>query len=489
VTNDDASSNDVREEKVSVCIIGGGVSGLVAAQTVAQQSTKLIANTNNGNDMKKVVLVEASSTFGGRVQSDKTPDGFTLDRGFAVFIEEYPYSKQLLDYDALNLQQFLPGALVKVPSSSDDDNHLARVSDPLRRPQDTLVAIMSPIGTLVDKIKTVPLLLHVFSNSIEELFEEDEISTLTCLTERWGFSDDMVSKFFRPFLEGIYLCPLEEQSSRMFHFVMKMFSEGAAALPAGGMQTVTDQLVEKAQATGIVDLRLEKPVTSLRIGKDGNFRVSCSNAGTIIADKVIVATEGNVAQHLISGLTGYEDFQSLPEQPQRSVGCLYYTFKTEAPVLDPILILSGIGEKRGSAKSPINNVCFPSVVNNGFAPDGYSLCSVTVLRDAMDMYRGQEAELDTVVRQELADWFPDYAADIMEEWEFKGSYNIQNAQPAHLGGPAPANVHQGRDCSVFRGKQLPQGIFICGDHMATSTLNGALQSGVSAGSAAALELL
>ena len=61
------------------------------------------------------------------MRSDYTDDGYILDRGFAVFIEEYPASKLLLDYDGLQLQQFLPGARVKLS----DKEGLAAVSDPL----------------------------------------------------------------------------------------------------------------------------------------------------------------------------------------------------------------------------------------------------------------------------------------------------------------------------------------------------------------------
>jgi hypothetical protein len=51
---------------------------------------------------------------GGRVRSDYTPDGYILDQGYAIFIEEYPTSKQLLDYNSLQLKQFSPGAGVKL---------------------------------------------------------------------------------------------------------------------------------------------------------------------------------------------------------------------------------------------------------------------------------------------------------------------------------------------------------------------------------------
>jgi hypothetical protein len=38
-----------------------------------------------------------------------------------------------------------------------------------------------------------------------------------------------------------------------------------------------------------------------------------------------------------------------------------------------------------------------------------------------------------------------------------------------------------RSSTNFYGKELPKGFFVCGDHMATATLNGAVESGVTAG--------
>ncbi len=450
-------------------MIGGGVSGLAAALTAAKESS------SDG----KVLLLEASSTFGGRVQSDVTEDGFTLDRGFAVFIEEYPFAKELLDYEALQLGEFLPGALVKI----EGDDKLARVSDPLRVPSDLLVALLANVGTLEDKIRVLPLIFNVRTKSIEELFDEPETDTLTALKERWGFSGDMIDKFFKPFLEGIYLAPLDEQSSRMFSFVFKMFSEGAATLPAGGMGAVAAQLVDKATAAG-VDLRPGTTVKKIVKNKNDGFDVQTSG-GKVHADKIVVATEGPVTQTLLSTMKELESIGEEESQVQRSVGCLYYSFDTEVPVTDPILILNGIGNERGNDDNPANNCCFPSVVRSNYAPAGSNLCSVTILKDAMESYANRDEDLDAAVRKQLSTWFPEQKEDIQSTWKLQRIYKISNAQPAQLGGPMPANVNGGRPSDMYRGSKLPSGLFVCGDNMATATLNGALESGVKAGKAAA----
>ena len=461
-TNLKATTKDV-----SVCIIGGGVSGLAAAITAS----------NELGASGRVVLLESSPTVGGRVQSDVSDDGITLDRGFAVFIEEYPFSKKLLDYDELKLCKFLPGALVKL----DDKDRLARVADPLRQPMDIFAALVADVGSLVDKIKVLPLVYHVKTSSIEELFMEPETDTLTALRDRWGFSDDMINKFFRPFLEGIYLAPLEEQSSRMFTFVFKMFSDGSATLPEEGMGAISKQLATKATSAG-VDIRTNNAVSRICKEKAG-FKIKCSG-GDIMAKSIIVATDGPAARKLIATIDGMKDLSKEEDQAQRSVGCLYYSFKGKAPVEEPILILNGIGDSRGNEMNPVNNVCFPSVVSQKYCPSDKNLCSVTVLKNAMSVYEGRESDLDLTVRKQLSSWFPDHRDSILNQWKLERVYKIENAQPAQQSGPLPANANGGRPCDTFCNRQLPPGLFVCGDHVATATLNGALESGVNAGNTA-----
>ena len=459
-------------DEASVVIIGGGVSGLTAAIKAAEALKKI--------PDAKVLLVESASELGGRVMSEVTEDGFVLDKGFAVFIEEYPEAKKLLDYDALKLRPFLPGALVKLKSQ----NRLARVADPLRVPSDTLNAILAPVGSLIDKAKVLPLIFNVRTKSISELFEERETDTETALIERWGFSDDFIEKFYKPFLEGIYLAPLGKQSSRMFSFVFKMFSEGSATLPQGGMIAVSKQLVDKAEKAG-VKIIVDTTITKISKLKEEGFTIeSAQSKQRFKAAALIVATDGQVAQKLLASVPGFENLGELPSQPQQSVGCLYYSFKGAAPVEEPILILNGIGEASGTEEYPVNNVCFPSVVNDGYAPEGYNLCCVTVLGNAMKLYEGRPHELDSAVRRQLGAWFRDERSAILDEWKLKKIYFIPNAQPGQLGGPFPANVNGGRPSNTFRGKELPPGIFVCGDHMATATFNGALESGAGAGQVA-----
>ena len=179
----------------AVVVVGAGVAGLTAARACAEAGVQ-------------VRVLEASDGVGGRVRTDSV-DGYQLDRGFQVFIEDYPESRRVLDYDALQLQRFWPGALVL------DGPSRASVSDPLRRPQDTLKALLSPVGTPLDKLKLGLLIVRLRTQSLSQALTSDEVSTEQYLRDL-GLSAGIVDGFFRPFLQGVFLAPLAEQSSRMF---------------------------------------------------------------------------------------------------------------------------------------------------------------------------------------------------------------------------------------------------------------------------------
>ncbi|MDA9254360.1 FAD-dependent oxidoreductase, partial [Flavobacteriaceae bacterium] len=59
----------------------------------------------------------------------------------------------------------------------------------------------------------------------------------------------MIAQFFSPFFTGIFLENKLTTSSRMFEFVFKMFGEGLAVIPKGGMEEISKQLVAKLSNT------------------------------------------------------------------------------------------------------------------------------------------------------------------------------------------------------------------------------------------------
>jgi phytoene dehydrogenase-like protein len=77
---------------------------------------------------REVLVIEAADTVGGRVRTDVV-DGFRCDRGFQVLNPAYPAVRRWVDLDALALQSFGAGVMLR------SDDGLRVVADPAREPR------------------------------------------------------------------------------------------------------------------------------------------------------------------------------------------------------------------------------------------------------------------------------------------------------------------------------------------------------------------
>jgi protoporphyrinogen oxidase len=222
-----------------VHIIGAGMSGLVAA-TVLEK-----------NGFYPVVL-EATDRVGGRVKTDIV-EGYQLDHGFQILLTAYPAAQKYLDLDALDLQKFLPGASIF------KKNEQKIIGDPLKDLSLLLPTMFSGIGSFSDKLKILKLNKYLKNKSLEAIFCFKEQSTRTYL-KNYGFSDEIINDFFKPFFTGIFLEPHLKTSSRMFEFVYKMFGEGYAAIPKDGIEAIPKQLFRNLKNT---TFKFNTKVTSL----------------------------------------------------------------------------------------------------------------------------------------------------------------------------------------------------------------------------------
>src|ERR1700741_3828513 len=219
-----------------VLIIGAGLAGLACARHLADAGVSF-------------QIIEASDGIGGRVRTDKV-EGFLLDRGFQVLLTAYPEAQRTLDYYALDLKKFAPGAF------SWFAGRLNKLVDPWRTPGAWSEALRSDFGGFFDKLRIVRLRSSLRNTSIDRIFKRPERSTKDSLVAA-GFSEEFVHRFFRPFFGGIFLDGELKSSSRMFEFVFKMLSEGDIAVPTRGMGAIPAQLAAKLPAgTGQLHARV-----------------------------------------------------------------------------------------------------------------------------------------------------------------------------------------------------------------------------------------
>ena len=188
----------MNKQDYKIHIIGAGVSGLVAARVLE----------DNGYNP---VILEATDRVGGRVKTD-TKEGYPLDHGFQVLLTAYPAAQKYLNLDALELQKFIPGAVIF------NNGKKKTIGDPLRNISLLIPTLFSGIGTFSDKLIILKLNRLLKKTTLSEIFVKAEKTTLQYL-RNFGFSEEIINQFFKPFFGGIFLEPELETSSRMFEFV------------------------------------------------------------------------------------------------------------------------------------------------------------------------------------------------------------------------------------------------------------------------------
>ncbi len=410
-----------------VIIVGAGLSGLVCAHELVRSG-------------RRCVVLESSDDVGGRARTDIV-DGYQLDRGFQVLLTAYPEAQKLLNYDQLRLGHFASGALVRFQGK------FHRLSDPLRQPSQAISSLLSPVATFGDKLRMLKLKNDVCRLSLDEIYRRPELKTIEVLRDR-GFSKTVIESFFRPFLGGVFLDRSLWTSSRMFEFVFKMFSTGAAALPAEGMGAIARQLASKLPRDTI---RLNTVAKHVDPG-----RVTLNNGEELMARSIVLATDARNAKQLwanyVSSDSSSENSNSERQESAPSVTCIYFA-ADRPPLKEPILVLNG--ESHG----PINNVCVPSQVSTTYAPQGKSLVSVSVIGDP----KLDDVALEVSVRSQLIDWF----GAATNQWRHLKTYRIREALPSQFP-PALAEVE--------RPAKLAEGIFACGDYRDTASIQGAMSS-------------
>jgi phytoene dehydrogenase-like protein len=416
-----------------VVIVGAGLAGLSCALRLSQAGVR-------------TVILEATDRVGGRVRTDIV-DGFTLDHGFQVLLTAYPACRELLDYSALRLCAFEPGALIRHRGG------FATLGDPWRRPSQLLRTALCSVGTLGDKLRIAKLRHTSMRGSLEQLYNREPEPTLQRL-HKLGFTEAFIDQFFRPFLGGVLLDPSLQTSSRMLEFVFRMFATGDIAIPAEGMAAIPRQLAEQLPRGTI---RLGQSVDAIQEGK-----VHLTSGETLTPATIVVATESTAAAQIVG----------VPELETRWQQTVNHYFAADAsPNQRRMLMLagdeyqpSGLSDSAGAAERPqagvIGTVVVLSDIAPQYAPPGKTLISVSTTEPAAYDVSGPGLQQ---VRKQLVSWFGKSA----ESWEHLRSYSIPYALP----------VQSLRDITP----PLAHGnIILCGDYCETPSIQGAMNSGMRA---------
>jgi phytoene dehydrogenase-like protein len=413
-----------------VVVIGAGLAGLSCALSLEAAGVS-------------VSLLEASEAPGGRVRTDLV-EGFRLDRGFQVMLTAYPEAKRLLDYDALQLRKFEPGALVW------HSGKFHRFADPFRNPVGAARLLFDSIVPLADKLQVAKLRARVRQGTCEEIFARTEKTTRDYL-HAVPFSPTIIERFFEPFFAGVFLDRDLVTSSRFFEFIFRMFSAGDTAVPAAGMEQIPLQLAAK--------LRPGTLLTGARVGKvtrsTQSFQVEIEGKEKQEAGAVVLAVAGNDGNRLLGGVGGW----SIPEVRAWNKTSAFCYAAQQVAVNEPILLLNG----EGRAAGPVNHIAVMSAVSPQYAPPGAHLVVASVVGEAPATDTAL-LRLDQAVRLHMKKWF----GPVVDSWKMLGAYTLARALPQQR----HAEWEQVPVRVVGTG-----GVYMCGDYRETASIQGALASG------------
>ena len=370
-----------------------------------------------------VSVLEASDGVGGRVRTDNV-DGFLLDRGFQVLLRAYPELHRQVDVAALDLRAFDPGALIR------HETGFARVADPFRSPRHlphTLTAAVQGHGVTVADLFRLALLRRSLRRVHPvDLLRRPDRSTIDALTAR-GFSTTAIESFFGPLVGGIQLDPSLSTSARMFEIIMRMLLDDSAGVPATGMGAVPIALAAPVRDA----IHLNTAVTAV------DSTTVNTAAGSEDGDAVVIATDGPTAAGLLD----------IPEPGSRAASAVHFS-APRPPSTTKTLIL----DHRG----PARNVAIMSNVAPAYAPEGKTLITAAVPGI------GAESNLDQRVLAQLATW---WGPEVLT-WETLRVDHIPHGQP-----------QQSPPLHPRRTIRHSSGVYVCGDHRDTGSIQGAMFSG------------
>ncbi len=417
-------------EQQPTLIVGAGLAGLACARALVDAGMP-------------VLLLEAEPTVGGRVRT-ASRDGYRLDRGFQVLFTGYPAARRWLDFDALELRYFAPGAAIRHRGG------WAILGDPRRDRGALLPSLTTDVVSLGDKLRTLLLASRLAGRDWDGVRSVSQGAGRDRSTRAYlracGFSPGYIERFIAPFYGGIYLDRTLGTSARVFAFTFQMLAIGATVVPASGMGMLTRQL-----ADGLPSGAIRTGVTVDALLREGERVVGVHTAaGELRAEQVVVATDARAAARL-TGL-------ALPTSGLDSVAVYFGS-------VEPLVSHKRVMLNPAPAAF-INNATQISNVAPEYAPPGRHLFSCTILGDPAL----SDDEIVARCRVELAEWFGPQRTTAARLTAL-GVVRVPFSQFAQ-----PPNVHD----DLPRNRTALPGLTLAGEYTEDSSINGAIRSGEAA---------
>lgn len=467
-----------------VIVVGAGVSGLSAALRLARAGLT-------------VTVLESAPWVGGRMSTEKV-DGFRLDRIGQLLSTAYPELALSPGLRSLALRPFTPGVLLhsegrrqrtgapagaggvggargalhavralaggplgrasgltgggrgRGGGAADTPVGGARPGDGLSggagslgssaypdspaekgpgTPLPTRGRPTAPFVSALDQARLRGALARLAGVPVERLLARPEAPAREALYAR-GLPSRTVDGFLRPLLAALLCDPELRTSSRCADLALRAFAGGRLCVPEGGADALPELLAGLLPEGSVR--------TGVRVTSVSTTSVTTAEHGVFRCRAILLATDARTAAELLPGLR-VPDFHP--------VTVVHHT-ADEPPETGAALLLDA---DRGG---PVSHTAVMSDVDPTRAPAGRALISSTVLGVP-------PRNVDEAVRAHLSRLY----GTPTHRWETLAVHHTKEAVPAMR---PPHDLH--------RPVRLLAGLYICGDHRDTSTVQGALHS-------------
>jgi phytoene dehydrogenase-like protein len=402
--------------RADVCVVGAGVSGLAVAAQLADAGVA-------------VTVLEAGGRIGGRA-ADTPARGYTLADGCHLLHTTWPALRQAVPGAELGLRGFAPGVRVHIAGRR------PRFGAAPTRPQQTISALRTPLGSAADKARLSKQLYKLAAGTPDKALAGAEHPCTDTFAAR-GYSAELIDQFLRPYLAGLAGDEDLATSARGADWLLRMLVRGRFAVPGDGVGMIARLLARRL------------PPDTVRL----NTRVQTASAngvetadGKVRASAVVVAADPLSAVELLPGLH---------EPCMRAVTTLWHaTADADVPPdpdrSPPVFVDADPG-------SPVARTAIVSRAAPSLAPPGRALVATTVFGEDGK----QQDALDRAVRARLSTIYGTEAT----RWE---TLDIRHVEHAVVSMHSPHNF--------ARPVRLINGLYVCGDHRDVPNIEGAIQS-------------
>lgn len=399
-----------------VIVVGAGLAGLACAGELERSG-------------HRVLVLEAADDVGGRVRTDRV-DGYLVDRGFQLLNPAYPELERHVDVEALQLQPFGAGVVAV------DGHARHRLGLPWRAPG-LLPATLRSVGARPRELAALarwvsPLAPPHRHRSIAAVVAERRTTSRARSLDDAGV-DGLLRRVVDRFLDGVLLEDDGSSADAFALLLVRTFALGVPGLPRDGMQALPRQLAG----------RLREPVrtgTEVSDVRSGTVRTP---DGTHTARAVVVATAGDVATRLVG----------VEAAPPKGVVTTWWSVPSDPTGGSTLLHVDAAARPSG----PLVNCAVVSQAAPSYAPPGHHLVQGSALLD--DSRRPDEHEMGRHAAALLG-------ARSTTDWEVLARHEVRHALP-----------DQRAPLSTRRPVALGNGLYVCGDHRDTGSIQGALVSG------------